>query len=60
MPARVHALVVTRSGESARAQLTRTLDAVRTQSLAPEAVTIVVSGSIAGIRGDGFPRSSKG
>ncbi|MFC4140297.1 MULTISPECIES: glycosyltransferase [unclassified Microbacterium] len=60
MPARVHALVVTRSGESARTQLTRTLDAVRTQTLVPEAVTIVVTGSIAAIRGDGFPSIVEG
>lgn len=60
MPARVHALVVTRSGESARAQLTRTLDAVRAQSLIPEAVTIVVTGSLAAIRGDGFPSVVEG
>lgn len=44
MPARVHAIVVARPGSSARAQLLRTLDALRTQSTPPSAITLVMCG----------------
>ncbi|WP_309069456.1 glycosyltransferase [Microbacterium sp.] len=44
MPARVHAIIVARSGSSARAQLLRTLEAVRAQTVPPEAVTLVLCG----------------
>ncbi|WP_144880884.1 glycosyltransferase [Microbacterium paraoxydans] len=44
MPARVHALIVARPGPSARAQLLRTLDAVRSQTLPPAAVTLIICG----------------
>lgn len=44
MPARVHALIVARSGASARAQLLRTLDAVRSQTVPPAAVTLILCG----------------
>lgn len=55
MPARVHAIVVARPGESARAHLLHTLDALRAQSVRPAAVTIVVTGSAEALRrGDGL------
>src|SRR5690606_27291647 len=44
MPARVHALIVARSGESGSVLLSRTLDALAEQSLPPAAVTVVVLG----------------
>lgn len=44
MPARVHAIIVARPGSSARAQLLRTLDALRAQTAPVEAVTLVVCG----------------
>ena len=44
MPARVHAIIVARPGSSARAQLLRTLDAVRSQTAPPSAVTLVMCG----------------
>ncbi|WP_341945761.1 glycosyltransferase [Microbacterium sp. LWH11-1.2] len=44
MPARVHAIIVARPGSSARAQLLRTLDAVRSQTTPPAAVTLVMCG----------------
>lgn len=50
MPARVHAIIVARPGPSARAQLLRTLDAVRSQTLAPAAVTLVLCGDAASAR----------
>lgn len=50
MPARVHAVVVARSGHTATAQLTRTLNALRAQTLRPAAVTVVVTGSAASVR----------
>lgn len=50
MPARVHAIIVARPGPSARAQLLRTLDAVRSQTLAPDAVTLVLCGDAATAR----------
>lgn len=44
MPARVHAIVVARPGSSARAQLLRTLDALRSQSTPPASITLVMCG----------------
>ena len=50
MPARVHAIIVARPGSSARAQLLRTLDALRAQSTPPAAITLVVCGDAGSIR----------
>ncbi|WP_309103265.1 glycosyltransferase [Microbacterium sp.] len=50
MPARVHAIIVARPGATARAQLLRTLDALRTQSTPPAAITLVMCGSAASAR----------
>ncbi|SJN30713.1 Glycosyl transferase, family 2 [Microbacterium esteraromaticum] len=50
MPARVHAIIVARSGESASAQLARTLEALRAQSIPPAAMTVVVQGDASRIR----------
>ena len=50
MPARVHALIVARPGPSARAQLLRTLDAVRAQTVPPAAVTLIMCGDAATAR----------
>lgn len=50
MPSRVHAIVVARTGESAAAQLGRTLDALRSQSTPPDVVTVVVLGNGAQVR----------
>lgn len=44
MPARVHAIIVARPGSSARAQLLRTLDALRSQTAPPAAITLVMCG----------------
>lgn len=44
MPARVHAIIVARPGPSARAQLLRTLDALRSQTAPLSAVTLVICG----------------
>ncbi|WAA67411.1 glycosyltransferase [Microbacterium oxydans] len=44
MPARVHAIIVARPGSSSRAQLLRTLEAVRSQTAPAEAVTLVICG----------------
>ncbi|MFT4157046.1 MAG: glycosyltransferase [Microbacterium sp.] len=44
MPARVHAIIVARQGSSARAQLLRTLDALRAQTMPPAAITLVMCG----------------
>ncbi|MDQ0613303.1 hypothetical protein QF046_000944 [Microbacterium sp. W4I4] len=44
MPARVHALIVARSGESGSAPLSRTLEALGAQSPPPAAVTVIVQG----------------
>lgn len=44
MPARVHALIVARPGESGSAPLSRTLEALRAQRLPPAAVTVIVQG----------------
>ena len=51
MPARVHAIVVARAGESASTQLLQTLDALRAQSTPPAAVTVVVLGDGSHVRG---------
>ncbi|MBO0979405.1 glycosyltransferase [Microbacterium sp. SD291] len=50
MPARVHAIIVARPGSSARAQLLRTLDALRSQTTQPAAVTLVMCGDAASAR----------
>ena len=50
MPARVHAIIVARPGSSARAQLLRTLEALRSQTAPVEAVTLVVCGDAASAR----------
>lgn len=61
MPARVHAIIVTRSGESASAQLSRTLDAVRAQTLPPAGVTVVVLGDAERVRAiDGIGHTVEG
>ncbi len=50
MPARVHAIIVARPGSSARAQLLRTLDALRSQTAPPAAITLVMCGDAASAR----------
>ena len=50
MPARVHAIIVARTGSSSRAQLLRTLDALRTQTTPAAAVTLVVCGDASSVR----------
>src|SRR6218665_1669521 len=50
MPARVHAIIVARPGSSARAQLHRTLEALREQTTPPAAVTLVMCGDAATVR----------
>ncbi|WP_251050716.1 MULTISPECIES: glycosyltransferase [unclassified Microbacterium] len=50
MPARVHAIIVARPGSSARAQLLRTLEAVRTQTSPAAAVTLVMCGDATSAR----------
>src|SRR4051812_24176501 len=50
MPARVHAIIVARPGSSARAELLRTLDALRSQSTPPDAITLVMCGDAASAR----------
>lgn len=50
MPARVHAIIVARPGPTARAQLLRTLDALRSQSTPADAITLVVCGDAASAR----------
>ncbi|MGW8484242.1 glycosyltransferase [Microbacterium sp. NPDC055903] len=44
MPARLHAVIVARSGATARAQLLHTLSAVGAQTRRPDAVTLVLCG----------------
>ena len=51
MPARVHVILVARSSANALARVQRTLDALSAQTLPPAAVTIVVRGSSAPLRG---------
>lgn len=58
MPARVHAIIVARPGSSARAQLLRTLDALRSQTTPPAAVTLVMCGDAASARESGAIASS--
>lgn len=53
MPARVHAIIVARPGSSARAQLLRTLDALRSQTTPPAAITLVMCGDAASARESG-------
>lgn len=50
MPARVHAIIVARPGPSSRAQLLRTLEAVRSQTAPAESVTLVVCGDASAAR----------
>lgn len=50
MPARVHAIIVARQGNDARAQLLHTLEALRRQTVPPVAVTVVVTGSADALR----------
>lgn len=50
MPARVHAIIVARPGSSARAQLLRTVDALRSQTTPPAAITLVMCGDAASAR----------
>lgn len=50
MPTPVHAIIVARSGSSARAQLLRTLDALTLQTRRADAVTLVVCGDGADAR----------
>ncbi|MFD5225025.1 glycosyltransferase [Microbacterium sp. NPDC058342] len=50
MPARVHAIIVARSGDSSSVQVSRTLDAVRALSSPPAAVTVVVLGDASRVR----------
>ncbi|KJL28392.1 glycosyltransferase [Microbacterium oxydans] len=61
MPARVHAIIVARPGSSARAQLLRTLEAVRSQTTPPAAVTLVMCGDAASAReSDAVARTVEG
>src|SRR5690349_13558298 len=61
MPPRVHALIVARTGSSASASLSRTLDALTAQSVPPSAVTVVVLGDAAAVRGlPGIGRTVEG
>lgn len=50
MPARVHAIIVARPGSSARAQLLRTLDALRSQTTPATAITLVMCGDAGSAR----------
>lgn len=50
MPARVHAIIVARPGSSSRAQLLRTLEALRSQTAPVDAVTLVMCGDAASAR----------
>lgn len=50
MPARVHAIIVARHGSSSRAQLLRTLEALRDQTAPPAAITLVVCGDASSAR----------
>ncbi|WP_417554194.1 glycosyltransferase [Microbacterium sp.] len=51
MPPRVHAIIVARTGSPASASLSRTLEALTAQSVPPAAVTVVVLGDSAAVRG---------
>src|SRR5690606_7151243 len=46
----VHAIIVARPGSASRAQLLRTLDAVRSQTAPADAVTLVVCGDSSSMR----------
>lgn len=50
MPARVHAIIVARAGSSSRAQLLRTLEALRSQTTPVAAVTLVMCGDASSAR----------
>ena len=50
MPARVHAIIVARPGSSSRAQLLRTLEAIRSQTVPATAVTLVMCGDASSLR----------
>lgn len=52
MPTPVHAIIVARSGSSARAQLLRTLDALTLQTRRADAITLVVCGDGSEFRAD--------
>lgn len=61
MPARVHAIIVARPGPSARAQLLRTLDALRSQTEPVSAVTLVMCGDAASAKeSDAVSRTAEG
>lgn len=61
MPARVHAILVARSGRPASVQLDRTLDALHAQTVPPAAVTVVVLGDASHVRGTpGIGRTVEG
>ncbi|GAB3631155.1 hypothetical protein GCM10027421_05080 [Microbacterium shaanxiense] len=61
MPTPVHAIIVARSGSSARAQLLRTLDALSMQTRRADAITLVVSGDGSDVRAsDVVARSVEG
>ncbi|MHC9043374.1 glycosyltransferase [Microbacterium saperdae] len=61
MPARVHAILVARAGSSSRAQLLRTLEALRSQSTRVAAVTLVICGDAASVReSDAVARTVEG
>ncbi|TJZ59430.1 hypothetical protein, partial [Raoultella planticola] len=51
MPARVHAILVARSSANALARVLRALDALSVQTLPLAAITIVIRGSSAPLRG---------
>ncbi|MGX1695923.1 glycosyltransferase [Microbacterium keratanolyticum] len=50
MPARVHAILVTRSSATSLARLLKALDAISRQTFAPDALTIVVCGASDAVR----------
>ncbi|WEK62721.1 MAG: glycosyltransferase [Candidatus Microbacterium colombiense] len=61
MPARVHAIIVARAGSSSRAQLLRTLEAIRSQTAPVSAVTLVVCGDASTAReSDAVARTVEG
>ncbi|WP_247629711.1 glycosyltransferase [Microbacterium croceum] len=61
MPARVHAIIVARAGSSSRAQLLRTLEALRSQTTPVAAVTLVVCGDAGSAReSDAVARTVEG
>lgn len=61
MPARVHAIIVARTGPSARAQLLRTLEALDEQTTPVAAVTLVICGDASTARtSEAIARSVEG